>query len=65
MLKQSFIGRRSTDFEGNNTPNLTDNVSKKRASSARSRGSFFLPIKFGKGIIIFLHFYRRTKGYRE
>lgn len=47
MINQSYI-RRSTDFEGKNTPNLTDNASKRRASSARSRGSFFIPHMISK-----------------
>lgn len=51
MLKQSYI-RRSTEFDGKGTPNLTDNISKRRASSARSRESFFIPHMFAKGIFV-------------
>jgi hypothetical protein len=42
LINQSYI-RRSTDFDGTNTPIITDNASKRRASSARSRESFFIP----------------------
>lgn len=46
MIHQSFI-RRSTDFDGKNTPNMTDNKSiKRRPSSAKSRESFFIPYIF-------------------
>jgi hypothetical protein len=42
LINQSYI-RRSTDFDGKNTPNMTENANKRRASSARSRESFFIP----------------------
>ncbi|CAI2380218.1 unnamed protein product [Moneuplotes crassus] len=47
MLKQSYV-RRSTEFDGNGTPNLTDMPSKRRPSSALSRESFFIPYMFAK-----------------
>jgi len=47
MLQQSYV-RRSTEFDGKGTPNLTDFQSKKRASSARSRESFFIPSMLNK-----------------
>lgn len=43
MLMQSFV-RRSTEFDGtNNTHIITDNASRRRVSSAKSRESFFIP----------------------
>lgn len=51
MLHQSYV-RRSTEFEGKTTPNMTDNKSKRRPSSAKSRESFFIPYIFKKGRVL-------------